>query len=229
MTSSKLIVVIGASGIQGGSVALTFLRKPGWCVRGITRDVTSSQAQVLQSMGVEMVQADLNDVMSLKQHFVDAVALFVVTDFWTPFMNPKNHVQAKQAGITITQWAYEHELHQAKNVFDAAAGFHDHRMVFSTLSSAKHWSKGKYTWVYHFDSKADAVTYLKQEHPDLFSRTSFLQIGAYLSNFLPQASNTGLAPKRQGNGTYEVYANLSPEAKFPLIATDEDTGPLVDS
>jgi len=52
------------------------------------------------------------------------------------------------------------------------------------LSSAKKWSKGKYTLVYHFDSKADTVEYLKEKQAALWKKTNLIMIGIYLSNYL---------------------------------------------
>ena len=56
----KTIVVTGATGLQGGSVARIFLLDPKlkeeWKVRGVTRDVTKEKSKELEEMGAEMVQ-----------------------------------------------------------------------------------------------------------------------------------------------------------------------------
>ena len=62
----KVIVVIGVTGNQGGSVALRFLKDPAYQVRGLTRDPTSSKAASLAAQGIEIVQANLDDVSSLE-------------------------------------------------------------------------------------------------------------------------------------------------------------------
>lgn len=49
----KIVVVIGATGIQGGSVAQQFLNLPGWKVRAITRNPLSPAAIDLEASGVE--------------------------------------------------------------------------------------------------------------------------------------------------------------------------------
>jgi NmrA-like family len=224
MSSSKLLVVVGATGNQGSSVVETFLKLPGWRIRGITRNTQSPAAQDLCAKGVEMVAANLDDPASLASAFTGATVIFGVTDFWHPFADPANYAKLAP-GQTINEWCYAYELQQAKNIFDAASKITTlERLIWSSLSSAKKWSKGKYTWVYHFDSKADAAEYGRVAYPDLWKKTSIIQVGFYLSNFLINALTQ---PRRVKAGTYEVTSNAAKEIKWPLIATEEDTGPFV--
>lgn len=55
----KILVVFGATGAQGGSVAKAILSDPAlkssWIVRGVTRDVTKPSAKALESLGAETV------------------------------------------------------------------------------------------------------------------------------------------------------------------------------
>ena len=56
--SKKIITVLGATGVQGGSVVKKFLEDPklaGWAVRGVTRSTTSDKAKALAAKGVELV------------------------------------------------------------------------------------------------------------------------------------------------------------------------------
>jgi uncharacterized protein YbjT (DUF2867 family) len=64
---SKLLVVVGATGQQGGSVIEAFLKRQDYRLRGLTRDVHSSKAVELAKKGVQMVAADLDDEASLVQ------------------------------------------------------------------------------------------------------------------------------------------------------------------
>lgn len=183
---SKLIVVIGATGTQGGSVVDTFLKAPGWKVRGLTRNVNGTSAQKLKDKGVhEIVAATLDDPSSLVEAFKGASVVFSVTDFWGLYFDPANTEKAAAAGKPKNRWAADHEEQQGKNVFDAAAKTEGlERLVFSGLSNATKWSKGKYPHVYHFDSKAHAAEYGQATYPDLWKKTSVIQVGFYLSNFL---------------------------------------------
>ncbi len=59
MTSAgrRMIVVTGATGLQGGAVTRHLL-KDGWHVRGLTRNAASKQARALAALGAEVVQGD---------------------------------------------------------------------------------------------------------------------------------------------------------------------------
>lgn len=52
--SPKLIVVTGATGVQGGSVARLFAQSPDWRVRGITRNPDDPEVKKPEDAGVEM-------------------------------------------------------------------------------------------------------------------------------------------------------------------------------
>ena len=172
-------------------MARTFVNLPDWKVRGITRNVDSPAAQELKKLGVELVQADLDDVDSLESAFTNVSAIYGVTDFWQFAQLPKTHALAQEKGITWNEACYLQELQQGKNLIDAAAKQVGHldRLVLSTLCDVKKASGGKYTWVYHYDSKAHFVQYLKekaQSEPSyraLHEKTSYVQIGNYLDNW----------------------------------------------
>ena len=226
MSSLPLLVVIGATGTQGGSVLnhLISLSTSPYRLRGITRNTTSEAAQTLASRGVEMVSANLDDPASLSKAFEGANAIFSVTDFWAPFYTPSSRAAAAAAGKSINEWVYDYELQQGKNVFDAAAKVSTlERLVFSSLADVRKWSGGKYTQVWHFDGKAHAEEYARKTHPELWKMTSVLQVGWYLSNWL---MHPHLAPKKDQNGVLVFAGMMSGDLPLPLIATELDTGPL---
>lgn len=59
MASKKVLVVFGATGMQGGSVVRAILSDPktreAFTVRGVTRDVSKDSAKALESLGAETV------------------------------------------------------------------------------------------------------------------------------------------------------------------------------
>lgn len=181
MSDQKVIAVLGATGNQGGSVADTFL-KDGWRVRTITRNISNPKAQELAARGAEIAQADLDSPSSLRTAFEGAHVVFAVSDFWGLYRDPSNADKPRQ-GQSLNAWAAEHETEQLRNVIDAVAGIPCvERFIFSSLSGATKWSKGKYTHVYHFDSKALAEDYGREKYPDLW-KTSILQAGFFVRNF----------------------------------------------
>lgn len=126
-----------------------------------------------------------------------------MTDFWQFVQKESTQKLAQAKGITWNEACYLQEVQQGKNIIDAAAHVAQsgtlERMVLSTLSDAKRASGGKYTWVYHFDSKAHFVNYLKDRalheatYQALYEKTSYVQIGNYLDNW---NKNPILAPKK---------------------------------
>lgn len=117
---SKLLIVIGVTGNQGGSVARRFFQDPAFKVRGLTRNPVSPAALELSKLGVEIVQADLDDVASLTAAFKDANLIFSVTNYWEPFFRPEARAEAEKRGISCRRYAYDVELRQGKNIVDAA-------------------------------------------------------------------------------------------------------------
>jgi uncharacterized protein YbjT (DUF2867 family) len=90
MTDKKTIVVLGATGNQGGSVVNALLQDSQWDIRGVTRNKDSKKARKLATRGVEVVSADLNDAKSLEAAFAGAQAIFIVSDFWGIYGDPAN-------------------------------------------------------------------------------------------------------------------------------------------
>ena len=84
----------------------------------------------------------------------------------------------------MNEFCFDLEVQQGKNISNAAAKVKTlERYVCSSLSDVKKWSNGKYTWVYHFDSKAKVVEYIKDELPELAKKMSVLQIGLYTTHW----------------------------------------------
>lgn len=134
-----------------------------------------------------MVTADLHDPSSLEHAFDGANLVFSVTDFWMPYLDPKNQARAKKLGKSIGRYAYELEYEQGKNIADAVArvadGLDEVGFIASTLSNARKCSKGKYQELYHFDSKADIFPdYLQVRHPELAKKTSYLHTGYFMAS-----------------------------------------------
>ena len=182
-------------------MANTFLSQPEWKVRGITRNPASKAARAYAQKGVQVVQGDLNDTKSLIAAFGGANVIFAVTDFWAPVSDPAAQEAAKAAGKVINEYAYDLEMQQGKNIADAASDASVmqtlERFVYSSLSDAKKWSKGKYTWVYHFDGKAAVVDYVKREKEDLARKMSTVQIGEYADNWKKYPA---LGPQKVSDG-----------------------------
>lgn len=65
---AKLIVVCGATGQLGGSVARRMLNE-GWRVKAITRNANGDPAKALTAKGAELATANYDDEASLVKAF----------------------------------------------------------------------------------------------------------------------------------------------------------------
>jgi NAD(P)-dependent dehydrogenase (short-subunit alcohol dehydrogenase family) len=226
-TSKKIIVVVGATGNQGSSVAHSFLNLPDWHVRCVTRKPSSSASLALASLGAEIVQADLSDALSLSKAFSDVNAIFVNTDFWEIYVASEKekatgtHGKIETSEISSSEVAFAKEVLYGKNAALAAATVPTlERFVYSALPPMNKHSKGKYS-AYHSDSKAAVVEYILKEEPDLAKKTSFIYLGAYNTNAL-------LSPRLDpASGHYTFISPFSRDVRMPIIDQNNSTGPFV--
>lgn len=204
MIEKKLIVVCGATGNQGGSVARRFLQDPGFLVRGLTRDPTSAAARELAAAGAEMVRADLDagDAAALAAVFRGAAVIFSVTQYWAPFGRPADRAAAAARGIPVRRLAYEAELRHGRAIADAAAAtassLDPNGFLASTLSHAARCSAGRYTDLYHYDAKADVFPdYVARTHPELAAKMSCIHTGYFFTsyNILPNSYFSHVRPR----------------------------------
>lgn len=240
MASAKpLLTVVGATGVQGGSVISHFLDlvDQPYRLRGVTRNVHSDVAKQLAQKNVEMVSGDMNDAEGLVKAFEGASAIFFTTDAVGPMQDPTIQADAAASSKSLFVYTYEYERQQGINVFHAASKTKTlQRLVFSGLADVTKLSGGKYTHVYAFDAKAHAAEHAKDTHPELWKKTSILQVGFYLSNFrahplfIPEkvrvllAAGLVLMRSQQPDGSLSFQA--WGESQQPMIAAEEDIGPL---
>ncbi|MFN8290371.1 MAG: NmrA/HSCARG family protein [Chitinophagaceae bacterium] len=163
------VLVTGATGAQGGSVARTLMREGKFRVRILTRNPQSYRALVLQRAGAEIVVGDMQDKESLKKAMAGVYGVFGVTNFWEHYGN-------------------EYEL--GKNLADAAEECAVSHLVMHTLPDYHQLSNGKYS-VPHYDLKAKLETYIRSRPVP----ASFVHMGFYYENFLSffplQKDNSG--------------------------------------
>lgn len=129
------VLVVGATGNQGGAVARILLEK-GHHVRALTRNVNSTKAKKLEDLGAEIVNGDVGDVFSLQEAMKGRDAVFAMT---TPFEKGINF--EIKAGFL---------LEYAVNTSGVK------HYVFSSVASSH-----KNTGIPHFDSKFKIEKHLK--------------------------------------------------------------------
>lgn len=126
--SEKIVLITGVTGQQGGALARALSGK-GFKLRGMTRKPTSEAAQKLQSLGVEMVSGDLDDVASLESALSGVWGVFGVQNTW-------------EAGV-------EREEEQGKRLARISREAGVSHYVYASVGSAD-----EKTGIPHFDNKA---------------------------------------------------------------------------
>lgn len=142
--SKPLVVIVGITGNQGGSVADHLLRSGKYRLRGITRNLESSKATSLKEKGVDLVKADIGNKDQVLAAFKDADAVFLVTNFWDPEVLKDNSLEEKQG----------------RTLVDAAVESGVKHVIWSSLSDVDAESGGKIK-VPHFTGKNKVEQYLR--------------------------------------------------------------------
>jgi len=203
-SAAPLVVVVGSTGNQGGSViqALAESDRP-YRIRGLTRDVAKPAAQKLVSQGVEMVGVSitLDNAEAVYKAFAGANIAFIVTNFW-------EHLDMKR------------EAAEGKMMVDAAKAAGVDLLIWSGLDSVSEISKGKYTTVDHFEGKAEITAYARQSGVPLITA----QIGWYGTNHL---LFDGYKPTKEADGSYVLALPVGPDTVFPFIDAPHDYGQFV--
>jgi uncharacterized protein YbjT (DUF2867 family) len=127
MTESKIILVTGATGHQGGAVARELLAR-GHRVRAMTRKPESDKAKELGQLGAKLVFGDFEDEASITKALAGAWGAFSVQNTW-------------EAGV-------EKEETQDKGFAKAARAAGVQHFVYTSVGSAD-----RKTGIPHFDNK----------------------------------------------------------------------------
>ncbi|KAK9318839.1 NAD(P)-binding protein [Lipomyces orientalis] len=169
--SKKIISIVGATGTQGGSVVDALLNSDTYTIRAVTRNPASEAAQRLAAKGVEVVQADADNISSLATAFTGSHAIYAVSDFVEPF--------AKGG----PEHAMEVESRRGINLAKAASAISTlEHYIWSTLPNSKKISGGRIV-VPHFESKNQVDEFIQSE-AKLLAKTTFVVLGLYAENFV---------------------------------------------
>lgn len=200
----RIIAVVGATGAQGGGLVRAILNDTSspFVARAITRNVNSDKAKALADAGAEVVQADLDDVKSLKKALEGTYGAFFVTNFWEHFKPEK-------------------ELSQARNMAEAAKDARVQHVIWSTLEDTRQsvplsddrmpTLMGKYK-VPHFDAKGEANAIFTE----LGVPTTFLVTSFYWENFI----FFGMGPKKGADGKLALTLPMGNKKLTGIAAED---------
>ncbi|GAM41321.1 hypothetical protein TCE0_042f14359 [Talaromyces pinophilus] len=205
--SQKIVTVVGSTGQQGKAVIAAFAGNPQYRIRGVTRNPDGAAARALASAGIEVVQADLNDLKSLIAAFQGSHIIFGVTDFWNSF---PIHGPIKSKEI---------EREQASNLVKAASATPTlEHYIWSTLPKGS-----KDHPVYHFEGKSQADDLIRAD-PFLLPRTTLFMVCYYANNlqiasFRPYWIETA--------NKYVQFTTYDSETIIPFIGAVDNVTPFI--
>lgn len=151
---SRIILVTGATGKQGGAVANRLLNQD-WKVRALTRSPEQNAALALKKRGARIMKGDLDDPASLREALDGVYGVYSVQNSW-------------EHGV-------EKEREQGMMLADEARRAEVSHFVYSSVGSAH-----RATGIPHFDSKWDIEQHIRSTG----LRFTILRPVFFMENFL---------------------------------------------
>jgi len=203
--TEKILVVVGATGTQGGSVVKAILSSKlanaFGRIRCLTRNAASEKAKALASKSpkIQVVECDMHDFESMKSAFKNAWAVFAVTNFWDPSIGKREY----ECGLTMAKAAKANGVSY---------------YIWSSLANCEAISHNAYK-VEHFTQKALVTDEIRKMGLSLIE----VQLGFYMSNF-----QLFFKPEKDPKDPNKFTYNLPLDANTLIPFCDaDDTGPVV--
>jgi uncharacterized protein YbjT (DUF2867 family) len=201
----KTILVIGATGAQGGSVARHLLARGEFAVRAFTRNPASEASKELRWLGAEVVQGSLDDRASVRAALRDVYGVFGVTNYWEHFAK---------------------ELEHGRNLINAVSGAHVEHFIFSSLRSVYKESNGELS-APHMDLKYELEEYTRS----LGIPSTFVHVAFYYENFFsffpPRKSDDGTFRFGFPQGDTPLTGVAAEDIGGPVAAIFEDPAEFI--
>lgn len=197
-TESAPVLVVGATGLQGGATARALLTS-GVAVRALVRDPATDRAKAVEALGAELVTGDLDDRDSLTRAAEGARAVFSVQ---MPDMNGR---------------AFEGEVAQAVNLIEGARAAGVPQFVHTSVSGAgQHtsWVTGHWAWMEpYYSAKAGIQDRVRAAG---FTHWTLIKPGFFMENVRPSVEI--LFPRGVEGGLVTL---LKPTTRLSLVAVDD--------
>jgi len=177
----KTILVTGATGRQGGAVIRHLLQRR-WKLRALTRNPNAAAARGLISQGLDVVQGDLEDPLSLERAVRGVYGIYSVQDYWA--------VGAKR------------EVQQGKNLANAATKASVEHFVYSSVGGAE-----RNSGIDHWESKWEIENHIRK----LGLPATMIRPAAFMENYYIDQVEIGILKGKlmdpiRADKTYQTVA-----------------------
>ncbi|KAJ3826332.1 hypothetical protein F5880DRAFT_1476461 [Lentinula raphanica] len=208
MTTKKLVLVIGATGVQGRPCVSALLSPHAdgtpspYSVRALTRDPTSQHAQTLASLGVELFKGSFENLETIAAAFDGCYGVFVNTDTFSVG-------QQKEIYYAIKMFEHAHRVPQMRHFIWSGL---DYGSKFGNFDP-------KYFTV-HLDGKGAVNDYLKSQHSSRSGDSltwSIITTGPYIENL----GGALLGPLAERENGAVVFALPIGDGHAPAISIED--------
>ncbi|MFA1714142.1 NmrA/HSCARG family protein [Peribacillus frigoritolerans] len=194
----KLILVTGATGLQGGAVAREAL-KQGFQVRILVRDINSSKAKTYIQSGAEAVEGNFDDQASLERAMQNVDAVFSMT---LPARLGTD--SEREQGFSLIQCAINSGVKQFVHTSVASTGKHTEFPGWEK----NYWSKQYWTDKWEVEEAIRTAGFLSW---------TILKPAFMMDNFLFSKAKFMFPHLQQG----EIKTAMFPDTRLDLIAADD--------
>ena len=209
----RLIVVVGGTGMFGGSVAHSLRDNPDFRIRLTTRDPAGPKARRRADEGFELVKANSWDASELDAAFQGAFGVFLNTDSDDP--NFKNEVGPPESAM-------------GKIVIDAAIRQGVKVFVFAGLPEANRLTNGEVS-ILSFDNKNAIAAYGRKAGFDSFAEVN---VGWAMDIFWMETYGKAFGgfatiPDKEGFLTLRTFPMSNNPERIPWSSVRDDLGDAV--
>ncbi|KAL7747707.1 hypothetical protein RI367_006996 [Sorochytrium milnesiophthora] len=207
MESKQVVVVVGATGTQGGSVARELLSRSKFAVRALTRNPQSPKARKLADNGAEVIVCDIDRRKDLERAFTGAYAVFAMTD--------------GTDDKAIAQRGRSYETEQGNLMADIAKQVGIKHYIWCSLDDIKEMSGGRLpNW-----APRTAKHAVEKHIRSIGLPATMYYAGWFLENISQQTYP--LLPDDETGNRWVYRSGVVPDRKQPFLDATGDTGKIV--
>ncbi|KAF5581445.1 transcriptional regulatory [Fusarium pseudoanthophilum] len=216
---SKTVLVLGATGTQGGSIANLLVQYPDqYLVRCLTRNPNSDKAKALAAKGAQLVKADLTIPSTLPEAFKGVWGVFAVTDFYDTAVLEDPMSEEKQG----------------QHIVEASVAAGVECFLWSTLPSSREISGGKFVTRLYEGISRQCILERRWANPYATGKQSvdavirgaglkgaFIRTGNFYENMI---SRKYAAYDRENDVVTMTRPIIGPDAELTSLYVEKDLG-----